>query len=118
MIEKFIPYERESRKVEQARLIKGRALLVSNNHTAVDPFPQQHMMIKRAGQIGGKPRWEGASVSPNSGQSFVRLEAVSKSYGSGHSQVEVLNEVQLELPRGQPTASSADPDQGSRLRFR
>jgi putative ABC transport system ATP-binding protein len=60
------------------------------------------MMIKRAGQIGGNvPRWEGASVSPSSGQSFVCLEAVSKSYGSGPSQLEVLNEVELDLPRGQ-----------------
>ena len=63
------------------------------------------MMIKRAGQIGANvPRWEGASVSPGSGQSFVRLEAVSKSYGSGPSQLEVLNEVELELPRGQTTS--------------
>jgi len=63
------------------------------------------MMIKRPGQIGANvPRWEGASVSPSSGQSFVRLEAVSKSYGSGPSQLEVLNEVELELPRGQTTS--------------
>jgi len=62
-------------------------------------------MIKRYRQIGANvPRWEGASVSPTFEQSFVRLEAVSKAYGSGHSQLEVLNEVELELPQGQTTS--------------
>src|SRR5829696_2840724 len=62
-------------------------------------------MIKRYRQIGANvPRWEGASVSPTSGKSFVRLEAVSKAYGSGSSQLEVLNQVELELPHGE-TAS-------------
>jgi putative ABC transport system ATP-binding protein len=50
------------------------------------------------------PRWEGASVIPTSGQPFVRLVAVSKSYGSGPSQLEVLNQVELALPHGQTTS--------------
>jgi putative ABC transport system ATP-binding protein len=43
-------------------------------------------------------------VSPTPGQSFVRLEAVSKAYGSGSSRLEVLDEVELELPRGETTS--------------
>jgi putative ABC transport system ATP-binding protein len=62
-------------------------------------------MIKRYGaNRRGLPRWEGASVNHTYGKSFVRLEAVSKAYGSGSSQLEVLNQVELELPHGE-TAS-------------
>lgn len=43
-------------------------------------------------------------MSPTSAQPLVRLEAVSKSYGSGSSQLEVLDGVELELPQGE-TAS-------------
>jgi predicted ABC-type transport system involved in lysophospholipase L1 biosynthesis ATPase subunit len=39
-----------------------------------------------------------------SGQPFVRLEAVSKSYGSGTSKLEVLDQVQLDLPQGETTS--------------
>lgn len=42
------------------------------------------------------------SLTPE--QPFVRLEAVSKSYGSGSSTLNVLDEVELELPRGQTTS--------------
>ena len=52
----------------------------------------------------GLPRWEGASVIPTSGQPFVRLVAVSKSYGSGPSKLEVLDQVELTLPQGQTTS--------------
>jgi putative ABC transport system ATP-binding protein len=52
----------------------------------------------------GLPRWEGASVIPTSGQPLVRLVAVSKSYGSGPSQLEVLDQVELALPQGQTTS--------------
>jgi putative ABC transport system ATP-binding protein len=43
-------------------------------------------------------------VSPTSEQPFVRLEAVSKSYGSGSSQLEVLDQVQLDLMKGETTS--------------
>ena len=43
-------------------------------------------------------------MSPTSGQPFVRLEAVSKSYGSGSSQLEVLDQVQLDLMKGETTS--------------
>jgi putative ABC transport system ATP-binding protein len=43
-------------------------------------------------------------VSPTSAQPLVRLEAVSKSYGSGSARLEVLDGVGLELPRGQTTS--------------
>jgi len=43
-------------------------------------------------------------VSPTSGQPFVRLEAVSKSYGSGSSKLDVLDHVELELPQGETTS--------------
>jgi putative ABC transport system ATP-binding protein len=43
-------------------------------------------------------------VSPTSGQPFVRLEAVSKSYGGGSSKLDVLDQVQLDLPQGQTTS--------------
>jgi putative ABC transport system ATP-binding protein len=43
-------------------------------------------------------------VSPTSGQPFVRLAAVSKSYGSGSSKLDVLDEVELDLPRGETTS--------------
>jgi putative ABC transport system ATP-binding protein len=43
-------------------------------------------------------------VIPTSGQPFVRLEAVSKSYGSGSSQLEVLDQVELNLIEGQTTS--------------
>lgn len=41
---------------------------------------------------------------PTSGQPFVRLEAVSKSYGSGSSQLEVLDQVELNLMEGETTS--------------
>jgi putative ABC transport system ATP-binding protein len=47
---------------------------------------------------------EGDSVSPTSGQPFVRLEAVSKAYGSGSSQLEVLSQVELDLIQGETTS--------------
>jgi putative ABC transport system ATP-binding protein len=43
-------------------------------------------------------------VRPTSGQPFVRLEAVSKSYGSGSSQLEVLDQVELNLIEGKTTS--------------
>jgi putative ABC transport system ATP-binding protein len=43
-------------------------------------------------------------VRPTSGQPFVRLEAVSKSYGSGTSQLEVLDQVELDLMEGETTS--------------
>ncbi len=43
-------------------------------------------------------------MSPTSGQPFVRLEAVSKSYGSGSSKLAVLDEVELDLPLGETTS--------------
>jgi predicted ABC-type transport system involved in lysophospholipase L1 biosynthesis ATPase subunit len=43
-------------------------------------------------------------VSPTSGQPFVRLEAVSKSYGGGSSKRDVLDQVQLDLTQGQTTS--------------
>ena len=43
-------------------------------------------------------------MSPTSAQPFVRLEAVSKSYGSGSSRLEVLDRLELELPRGGTTS--------------
>jgi len=43
-------------------------------------------------------------VSPTSGQPFVRLEAVSKAYGSGPSQLEVLSQVELDLIQGETTS--------------
>jgi putative ABC transport system ATP-binding protein len=41
---------------------------------------------------------------PSSGQSFVRLEAVSKAYGSGSSRLEVLDQLDLDLPQGETTS--------------
>lgn len=43
-------------------------------------------------------------MSPTSGQPFVRLEAVSKAYGSGPSQLEVLSQVELDLIQGETTS--------------
>jgi putative ABC transport system ATP-binding protein len=43
-------------------------------------------------------------VSPTSGEPFVRLEAVSKAYGSGSSQLEVLSQVELDLIQGETTS--------------
>ena len=43
-------------------------------------------------------------MSPTSAQPLVRLEAVSKSYGSGTSQLEVLDGIELELPQGETTS--------------
>jgi putative ABC transport system ATP-binding protein len=43
-------------------------------------------------------------VSPTSGQPFVRLEAVSKAYGNGSSRLEVLDQVELDLPLGETTS--------------
>jgi len=41
---------------------------------------------------------------PSSRQFFVRLEAVSKAYGSGSSRLEVLDELNLDLPEGETTS--------------
>jgi len=44
-------------------------------------------------------------VSDNpAGQPFVRLEAVSKAYGNGSSRLEVLNDLELDLPQGETTS--------------
>jgi putative ABC transport system ATP-binding protein len=43
-------------------------------------------------------------VSPTSEQPFVRLKAVSKSYGNGSSQLEVLDQVELDLMKGETTS--------------
>ncbi len=43
-------------------------------------------------------------MSSTSGQSFVRLEAVSKAYGSGSPQLQVLDQVDLDLPQGKTTS--------------
>jgi putative ABC transport system ATP-binding protein len=64
-------------------------------------------MIKRDDQA----RWtrnaahsEGEGVTPSSGQPFVRLESVSKSYGSGSSKLDVLDGLDLDLPEGETTS--------------
>ena len=41
---------------------------------------------------------------PSSGQPFVRLEAVSKAYGSGSARLEVLDQLDLDLPQGETTS--------------
>ena len=41
---------------------------------------------------------------PTFRQSFVRLEGVSKAYGTGSSRLEVLDELDLELPQGETTS--------------
>ena len=43
-------------------------------------------------------------MTATSGQPFVRLESVSKSYGSGSSKLEVLDGLNLDLPEGQTTS--------------
>ena len=43
-------------------------------------------------------------MTPTSGQPFVRLESVSKSYGSGSSKLDVLNGLNLDLPEGETTS--------------
>jgi putative ABC transport system ATP-binding protein len=44
-------------------------------------------------------------VSDNpTGQPFVRLEAVSKAYGNGSSRLQVLNDLELDLPQGETTS--------------
>ena len=43
-------------------------------------------------------------MSPTPAQSFVRLQAVSKAYGTGSARLEVLNQVELELPEGETTS--------------
>jgi len=50
------------------------------------------------------PRSEGEGVTPSSGQPFVRLESVSKSYGSGSSKLDVLDGLDLDLPEGETTS--------------
>src|SRR5215211_8917785 len=61
--------------------------------------------VKRYGHIGGTgPHSEGDGVTPTSGQPFVRLEAVSKSYGGGSSKHDVLDQVALALPHGETTS--------------
>src|SRR5215213_3399734 len=94
----------------------GAAVLLSEIHSAADTIPPSahdgddqtpwpigadcRAMANRR----GLPRWEGASVIPTSGQPFVRLVAVSKSYGTGTSKLEVLDQVELTLPQGQTTS--------------
>ena len=91
----------------QAEEIKWNELSGSRKSTPLPiPFLHQHatVMIKRSGAIRrGLPHSEGASVNHIYGKSFVRLVAVSKSYGSGPSQLEVLNQVELALSQGQTT---------------
>jgi putative ABC transport system ATP-binding protein len=41
---------------------------------------------------------------PTTRQPFVRLDAVSKSYGSGSSRLEVLDQVELDLQQGETTS--------------
>jgi putative ABC transport system ATP-binding protein len=41
---------------------------------------------------------------PTSGQPLVRLEAVSKAYGSGSARLDVLDHVELDLPQGKTTS--------------
>lgn len=43
-------------------------------------------------------------MSPISEQPFVRLEAVSKSYGNGSARLEVLDKVELDLLKGETTS--------------
>jgi putative ABC transport system ATP-binding protein len=43
-------------------------------------------------------------VSPTSGQPLVRLAAVSKAYGSGSARLEVLDQVEMDLPQGETTS--------------
>jgi len=43
-------------------------------------------------------------VTPSFGQPFVRLESVSKSYGSGSSKLDVLDGLDLDLPEGETTS--------------
>jgi predicted ABC-type transport system involved in lysophospholipase L1 biosynthesis ATPase subunit len=50
------------------------------------------------------PRSDGEGVPPSSGQPFVRLESVSKSYGSGSSKLDVLDGLDLDLPEGETTS--------------
>lgn len=50
------------------------------------------------------PRSDGEGVTPSSGQPFVRLESVSKSYGSGSSKLDVLDGLDLDLPEGETTS--------------
>ena len=47
---------------------------------------------------------EGAVLVSNVQQPFVRLESVSKSYGSGSSKLEVLDGLDLDLPQGETTS--------------
>ena len=64
-------------------------------------------MIKRDDQARwsrNAPHSEGEGVTPTSGQPFVRLESVSKSYGSGSSKLDVLNGLNLDLPEGETTS--------------
>lgn len=44
------------------------------------------------------------SGGSTSRQSFIRLEGVSKAYGSGSSRLEVLDELDLDLPEGETTS--------------
>ena len=43
-------------------------------------------------------------MTPTSSQPFVRLESVSKSYGSGSSKLDVLDGLNLDLPEGETTS--------------
>src|SRR5829696_4761073 len=89
------------------------AVLLSEIHSAADSIPpsahdgddQAPWPIGADCRVGqsARPRWEGASVIRTSGQPCVRFVAVSKLYGSGPSQLEVLNQVELALSQGQTT---------------
>jgi putative ABC transport system ATP-binding protein len=64
-------------------------------------------LIKRDDQARwsrNAPRSEGEGVTPTSSQPFVRLESVSKSYGSGSSKLDVLDGLNLDLPEGETTS--------------
>jgi putative ABC transport system ATP-binding protein len=49
-------------------------------------------------------RTEGAVLVSDTQQPFVRLESVSKAYGSGSSTLQVLDGLDLDLPRGETTS--------------
>ena len=54
---------------------------------------------------GANGHWaEGAVLVSTVQQPFVRLESVSKSYGSGSSKLEVLDGLDLDLPQGETTS--------------
>jgi putative ABC transport system ATP-binding protein len=61
-------------------------------------------MMEGASGAGEAPTLKGGSVKPGPVQPFVRLEGVSKSYGTGPSRLDVLDGVDLDLRRGETTS--------------